>query len=209
MNVKQASSLTRALLPPRAPLAALVVLAASIAGPADAASYRATDHPYEHEDTRALVVLVNEAADLVATKGEAAFRDFRVDGSRWRFGETYVFVLDAEGTMLLHPDPALEGKNALELKDVGGKPIIRGLIDAVTVDADKPEGWYHYQWPVPGGLLPRWKSSYVRLVTAPTGKRYVVGSGVYNDRMERAFVVDLVNNAVAELEKDGAGALGL
>jgi signal transduction histidine kinase len=117
--------------------------------------------------------------------------------------------LDPNGNMLLHPDPALESKNELELKDVGGKPIIRGLIDAATVDADKPEGWYHYQWPVPGGLLPRWKSSYVRLVTAPSGKRYIVGSGVYNDRMERAFVVDLVNNAVAELVKDGAGALGL
>jgi len=51
------------------------------------------------------------------------------------------------------------------------------------------EGWYHYQWPVPGGLLPRWKSSYVRRVEAPSGRTYVVGSGVYNDRMERAFIV--------------------
>jgi len=186
--------------------AALVVLPAFAA---HAAAPPKTDHPYEYEDTRALVVLVNEAADMVATKGEAAFRDFRVDGSRWRYGETYVFVLDPDGTMLLHPDPALEGKNELELKDVNGKPIIRGLIDAATAAPDKPEGWYHYQWPVPGGLLPRWKSSYVRLVTTPSGKRYIVGSGVYNDRMERSFVVDLVNNAVAELEKDGAGALGL
>jgi signal transduction histidine kinase len=176
---------------------------------ADAATVRATDHPYEYADTRALVTLVNDAAELLATRGEAAFRDFRVDGSRWRAGETYVFVLDPDGTMLVHPDPALEGHNTLDLKDVNGKPIIRGLIDAATVAPDKPEGWYHYQWPVPGKLLPRWKSTYVRLVTTPSGKRYLIGSGVYNDRMERSFVIDLVNNAVAEIEKDGAGALGL
>jgi len=187
-------------------LAALFLLRAVAAY---AEPVRPTDHPYEHADTRALVTLVNEAAEMVATKGESTFAALRVDGSRWRYDETYVFVLDLDGNMLVHPDPALEGKNTLELRDVGGKPITRDLIHAVTVVADKPEGWYHYQWPVPGGLLPRWKSSFVRLVTAPSGKRYLVGSGVYNDRMERAFVIDLVNNAAAELEKDGAGALRL
>src|SRR5512135_1399681 len=161
---------------------------------------------YQHEETRALVHLVKDATDLVRSKGEAAFDDFRVAGSRWRQGETYVFVLDPEGNMLLHPDPALEGRNELDLKDVNGKPIIRGLIDAATSLPDKPEGWYHYQWPVPGGLLPRWKSSYVRRVTAPSGSHYVVGSGVYNDRMERAFVVNAVRDAVGQIEKIGAAA---
>ena len=28
--------------------------------------------------------------------------------------------------MLVHPDPAMEGKNELDLKDINGKPIIRG-----------------------------------------------------------------------------------
>ena len=146
-----------------------------------------SDH-YQYEETRQLVDLVNNAAELVRSKGEAAFDDFRVAGSRWRQEETYIFVLDLEGNMLLHPDPALEGRNALDLKDINGKPIIRGLIDAAMALPGKPEGWYHYQWPVPGGLLPRWKSSYVRLVPAPSGKNSVVGSGPYNDRMERSFV---------------------
>jgi signal transduction histidine kinase len=59
---------------------------------------------------------------------------------------------------------------------------------------------------VPGGLLPRWKSSYVQLVKAPSGKSYIVGSGMYNDRMEREFVVDLVTKAVAEVEQHGEAA---
>ena len=61
----------------------------------------------------------------------------------------------------------------------------------------------------PGGLLPRWKSSYVQLVTVPSGTRYVVGSGTYNDRMERPFVVDAVKGAVAQIEQHGTAAFPL
>jgi signal transduction histidine kinase len=164
---------------------------------------------YEYEDTRQLVDLVKDAAELVRTRGEAALSDFRVAGTRWRQGETYIFVLDPNGKMLVHPDPALEGKNNLELKDLNGKPIIRGLIAAATASPNKTEGWYHYEWPVPGGILPRWKSTYVRPVTASSGKNYIVGSGMYNDRMERAFVVDAVMDAVGQIEKNGQSALSL
>ncbi len=156
-----------------------------------------------------LVALVKDAAELLRTSGEAAFDEFRKAGSRWRMGESYIFVLDPQGNMLLHPDPALEGKNTMDLKDVNGRPIIRGLIDACMSLPNKPEGWYHYQWPVPAGLLPRWKSSYVRLVTPPSGKQYIVGCGVYNDSMERAFVVDAVTDAIALIEKQGSAAFKL
>ncbi|ABQ27237.1 cache domain-containing protein [Geotalea uraniireducens] len=162
-----------------------------------------------HSNTEELIALVKDATELVRTKGEAAFSDFRVSGSRWHQEEIYIFVLDPQGNMLVHPDSAMEGKNEMELKDINGKPIIRGLIGAATTFPNKPEGWYHYQWPVPGGLLPRWKSSYVRLVTAPSGKSYVVGSGMYNDRMERNFVVDAVTDAIGQIEKNGRAAFQL
>ena len=168
-----------------------------------------SDQLYQYEETRELVHLVNDAAELVRSKGEAAFDDFRVAGSRWRQDETYIFVLDPEGNMRVHPDPALQGRNELDLKDINGKPIIRGLINAAMALPDKPEGWYHYQWPVPGGLLPRWKSSYVQRVTAPSGCRYVVGSGAYNDRMERTFVEHAVKDAAGQIEQHGAAAFPL
>ena len=161
---------------------------------------------YQYKDTREIVTLVNDAIELVRVKGEAAFSDFRQAGSRWRQEDTYIFVLDPEGNMLVHLDSEMEGKNQLELKDIKGKPIVRGLIRAATAYSDKPEGWYHYEWPVPGGLLPRWKSSYVRLVKASSGKSYIVGSGMYNDRMEREFVVDLVKDALRAIARNGKGA---
>jgi signal transduction histidine kinase len=161
---------------------------------------------YEYPESGNIVRLVEAAADLVRQRGEAAFADFGRKDSRWQQGEAYVFVLDPQGDMLVHPDDALRGRNQRDLKDINGKPIIRGLIEAATAQPGRPEGWYHYQWPIPGGLLPRWKSSYVRSVEAPSGRTYIVGSGIYNDRMERAFVVDAVVHAVGEIEQHGKAA---
>lgn len=181
-----------------------VLLLQPITGNAQTAA--AIDQHYQSEEARVLVDLVKDAATLVQAQGEAAFGDLSNDGSRWRRGESYIFVLDSEGTMLVHPDLELQGRPQLELKDVDGRPIIRGLLSAATTFPGKPEGWYHYQWPVPGEILPRWKSSYVRLVVAPSGKRYVIGSGMYTERMEPGFVVDLVTEAVALIEKNGREA---
>jgi signal transduction histidine kinase len=184
-------------------IAALVALACGSSSEPDGSGEASS---FQYPETRELVDLVNQAAVLIRSEGEAAFDVFRVEGSRWRQGEEYVFVLDPEGKMVVHPDPAMEGSSQLSLKDVNGKPVVRGLLDAAMSLPAKAEGWYHYQWPVPGGLLPRWKSSFVKLVEAPSGRRYVVGSGSYNDRMERAFVVDLVSDAVGQVERLGTAA---
>jgi len=190
------------------PLVAVLLLLQGCSGTTQTVAAN-VDQSYQHEETRELIALVKGATELVRTKGEAAFDDLRVSGSRWRQGESYIFVLDSKGNMLVHPDPAMEGKNELDLKDINGKPIIRGLLGAAMTVPGKPDGWYHYEWPVPGGLMPRWKSSYVRLVTAPSGHSYVVGSGTYNDRLERPFVVDGVNAAVGKIEKQGTAAFPL
>jgi signal transduction histidine kinase len=163
----------------------------------------------DRRNTNGLLSLVKEAAALIHDKGEAAFDEFRIPGGHWREEETYIFVLDSEGNMLVNADPQLEGKNQLDLKDINGKPIVRGLLDVATSLPDKPEGWYHYQWYIPGGLLPRWKSSYVQQVKAPSGKSYIVGSGVYTDCMEKEFVVDMVKDAIGQIERHGKDAFSL
>lgn len=165
--------------------------------------------PKNAETIPELVAMVRQASALIREKGEAVFPDLRTEGSRWRQGEKYIFVLDTEGNMLVHPDTSMEGKKQLDLEDINGKPIIRGLLGAVTTSPDKTEGWYHYEWNVPGGLLPRWKSSFVCLAKAPSGKSYIVGSGIYTDQIERAFVEEMVKDAAEKLQQNGKDALPL
>ena len=161
---------------------------------------------YEHAETQALVALVADAARLVETNGEAAMAELRQPNSRWRQGDSYVFVFDRAGNMLVHSDSAMEGRSQIDLKDVDGRRVIVGLIQAATAAKGKAGGWYHYQWPAPGSVVARWKSTFVQQAVAPSGKRYFVASGMYNDRMERAFVVDEVANAVAEINQHGRPA---
>lgn len=168
---------------------------------------KSDDFPeYQYKDTENLVVLVRDAAALVDQDGENAFPAFKTNGSKWWQGENYIFVLDIEGNILVHPDPTLEGKNQLGLKDVNGKPIIRQIIDEVTSYEDKTEGWTHYLWPRPGDISPTWKSTFVKLSIAPSGQKFVIGCGVYNMEMERAFVEDEVVDAARLIETKGISA---
>ncbi len=49
----------------------------------------------------------------------------------------------------------------------------------------------------------------MQLVKVPSGTRYIVGSGIYNDGMEREFVIDMVKDAVAALEENRDAAFQL
>ncbi len=70
------------------------------------------DERYEHEETRALVALVTDAAQLIRGEGEAAFSKFRVAGSRWCHDETYVFVLDRTATCSSIPTPRSKARTS-------------------------------------------------------------------------------------------------
>jgi hypothetical protein len=161
---------------------------------------------YKYRETKDLVSLVRDAAGVITIKGEAAFPDFKKQPSPWRQGGTYVFVLDTAGNMVVHPDPALEGKNELDMKDVNGKAVVKGIIEATSSDLNRNEGWFHYQWPEPGTIFSKWKSVFAKRVVAPSKKVYIVCSGMYNPNMEEAFLVNAVDSAAALIEKEGPGA---
>ena len=160
---------------------------------------------YDHKETRDLVAFVQAAADAVAKNGEAVFPAFRKKGGKWFHGNRYVFVWDLKGNRYVYPpDPAHERQNLIGLKDIGGKPIGRMFVDAAKSKAGK--GWVHYQWNRPGETAPVWKSTYIVRSVAPSGKVYLVGSGDYRSVMEKAFLVDEVDAAVALLKKEGKAA---
>ena len=68
------------------PLGAVLVLLQGWSGNGQTVA-AISDQSFQYEDTRELMALVNDATELVRTKGEAALSELRVSGSRWRQGE--------------------------------------------------------------------------------------------------------------------------
>ena len=156
---------------------------------------------YQYKETKDLVSLVKDTANIIEKKGEPVFPEFKKEKSQWRHGSPYIFILDTEGNMILHPYPSLEGKNLIDLQDVNKKFINKEII-ATAIGSEK-EGWVHYEWLEPGYILPMWKSTFIKLTIAPSGKKYIVCSGLYNMKMEKEFIVKVVDRAAALIEKEG------
>lgn len=165
-------------------------------------AFTAGSNEYAYQETRNLVELVEAAADAVRQQGESVFADFREENSHWYKGDHYVFVWDLQGNRYVYPpDIKHEKGNMLSLKDVGGKPIGRMIVDAAK--NKKGRGWVHYQWNRPHELNPQWKSTYIVRVVAPSGKVYLVGSGIYQSKMEKAFIIEEVETAATLLQMEG------
>ena len=150
---------------------------------------------------------MEQAASLKERKGESAFSEFGRKGSKWFSDPYYLFVYEPDGTCVFHPlQPDWVGKNMSELRDMNGKPMVQ-LVAAVSEKPQKDaSGWVFYLWPDKTQLIPQWKSAYVRKVVTPSGKTYVVGSGVYDLKMEKAFVEERVRMASELLESQGKDA---
>ena len=195
-------TLTLALL-----LGCSIVGVPAIAAEANQAAAPSSAELYTQKDTRDVVALVEAAANEVRLHGRDAFDSFRVKGSRWFQGDRYVFVLATDGNSVVYPpDPESEGLSFLGFQDLGGKPFGRQFLEV----ANSPEarGWVHYQWRKPNrsDRRPTWKSTYLMAVTAPSGQRYLVLSGLYEPQIERAFIVQQVDAAARLLQRQGRSA---
>ncbi|MGO9600780.1 MAG: cache domain-containing protein [Isosphaeraceae bacterium] len=123
------------------------------------------------------VAKCKEAAQLVADEGlDAAISKINKANGSFVWKDSYVFLMDLDGTMLAHPiKPALIGKNVLDTPDKGPdkKLFFR---EFVKVAKSPGEGWVEYMWPKPGKEAPSKKRSYIYHVP---GKDVLVGAGVY------------------------------
>jgi cytochrome c len=128
-------------------------------------------------EAKRLVALVDKAAALTEGKGKSAFPEFKKKGSEWLKGETYIFIADMSGTILMHPaNPELETKSIIDLKDANGKAFMREFIETAKT---KGSGWVDYMWPKPGEKSPSKKLSYVKRTKMPDGEMVIVGTGTY------------------------------
>ncbi len=156
----------------------------------------------QYEQTKQVITLVEKAAELLKREGPQAFSKFRQKNSEWFHGDSYVFVHDRKGVCLCHPfQPALEGTNLIDLKDVDGKRLTATMID--TVSGQRAAGWVHYKWPRPKDATPSWKSSYVVRVKDSSGNEYLLGSGMYGMKVEKLFIVETVDEAARLIGQNG------
>ena len=75
---------------------------------------------------------------------------FRTEGSDWKSGSIYTFIMSSDGYVLFHgADPSREGRIALDLEDSYGVKIVKRLIDAASTGGGYVE--YHYNDPTVEG----------------------------------------------------------
>ncbi len=147
----------------------LILLASSTSAFAQSA-------PPASEKADQVKTLVNNAAELIESKGMAAFAEFRIKDSKWFHDDTYLFAYDLQGNVLLNPAfPAREGTNVAGQKDANGKLFHNAIINLAKTQGS---GWVDYMFPKPGQTQPSQKWAYVMAVTID-GVPGLVASGFY------------------------------
>jgi hypothetical protein len=113
--------------------------------------------------------MATRAAALLTAEGpEKAFPVFNKDPA-FHDRDLYVMVYNATGTCVSHgANPALIGKNLIELKDTNGKFLIKDLVGI------EDAGWIEYTWPDPLTHKVQPKKTYVVRVGD-----FRIGVGVY------------------------------
>ena len=118
---------------------------------------------------------VKEAAALIREVGfEAAKVKLADRNGAFVWKDSYVFVEDMDGTVLVHPvTPKLEGKSLRGISDSNGKMF---NAEIVQLAASAGEGWVSYMWPRPNEKEPSSKMSYVYRVP---GQNLILVAGFY------------------------------
>ena len=134
------------------------------------------DHPPKGARAKEVVALVDKASVLIAKNGKTAFTQFRKRGSEWFHGDSYVFVYDMDGKILLNPAfPKREGISVIGERDANGKLFHQEIIKMAQT---RGSGWVDYMFARPGQTEPSLKWAYVKKVTID-GTPGLVASGFY------------------------------
>ncbi len=128
-----------------------------------------------------------ERGDLTLDQAQTQARDTLRD---LRFGNNdYIYVYDYDGiNVVLGPAPEREGTEMIDVQDPNGVPLIQELIDAAQRGGDVVA----YEWPRAGSDAPVPKIGY-GAPFEPWG--WMVGTGVYVDDLETAFLESVVQAA--------------
>lgn len=95
-----------------------------------------------------------------------------------RYGNNdYVFTFDTEMNAIAHPDPDIQGRNLIDLRDTDGKEFIREMQDVALGGG----GYLDYKWIRLGEETPSPKVAYA-VPYEPWG--WILGNGLYVDDID-------------------------
>ena len=123
--------------------------------------------------TAAEAQTMSEAAAKEVDKDQAAaFTAFKDKAGAYQKKDLYVFCMDMDGKMLLHPKkPELENTNMKGFDKYGDK-LFENMI---KVASSAGKGWVSYKWPYPGTDALKAKKSYI----IKNSKGFFCGVGAY------------------------------
>jgi methyl-accepting chemotaxis protein len=141
-----------------------------------------------HDEIRRVVEAVTSIARSYAdraAKGEMTEEQARAaamkDISAVRFdGQNYVFIFDFDGLTLVHPNPAMVGKNLIAEKDHAGNLFTKMIVDAAKAGG----GIADYVWQKPGAAAATPKFTYALPIPQ---WRWAIGSGEWVDDVDAIF----------------------
>lgn len=108
-------------------------------------------------------------------------------------GGNYFWINDFDARMVMHPKkPSLNGKDLSNTKDPNGKAI---FVEMARVGKTDGEGFVDYMWNKSGnaGDAPVPKISYVKAIPQ---WQWVVGTGIYVDDVDTAFMEQMKTTSV-------------
>jgi cytochrome c len=133
--------------------------------------------PPQTDQAKQTIVFVDKAAALLSSKGKAAFPEFKIKDGNWWKDDTYIYVFDINGTLMMHPIYSIyEGQNLTSIRDIHLKAFVQ---QATDIAKTKGSGWFDFMLPRPGQTLPTHKYAYIETVKIPDGQTLVVGSGFW------------------------------
>ena len=110
-----------------------------------------------------------------------------------RYTETdYMFVYDFSAVLLAHSNPALIGRDMMEVQDHNGVRFNRDLVR----EGRKGGGFVHYEWSRTPNAEPAPKASYAKAFE-PWG--WVIATGIYIDDVDAVFMSEAAKNALIGL----------
>jgi hypothetical protein len=117
--------------------------------------------------------MVDKAVAFYKANGkDKAVEAFNAPTGQFVKGELFIFMQDLSGVMLAHgANPALVGKDLINLKDSDGKLFVKAMADLAK---EKGSGWVEYKWTNPVSKKIEKKITYVKKVD-----NYFIGCGVF------------------------------